>query len=77
MPKEISHIYFSEEIQKGLRAEIQTILEKHKNLYYYGSSSPDLFYYYLPLKKKRISRIRFIGHRKIHTRRQRKHESYL
>jgi len=52
MPKEISHIYFSEEIQKGLRAEIQTILEKHKNLYYYGSSSPDLFYYYLPLKKE-------------------------
>ena len=52
MPKEISHIYFSEEIQKGLRPEIQTILEKHKNLYYYGSTSPDLFYYYLPLKKE-------------------------
>ncbi|GIX42499.1 MAG: hypothetical protein KatS3mg129_2232 [Leptospiraceae bacterium] len=52
MPKEISHIYFAEEIQKDLRPEIQQILKQNQNLYYYGSTSPDLFYYYLPLRKQ-------------------------
>ncbi len=51
MPKEISHIYFSEEIQKSLNEDIKNILSQHMNLYYYGSTSPDIFYYYLPNKK--------------------------
>lgn len=51
MPKEISHIYFSEEIKDSLNEEIKKILNQHINLYYYGSTSPDLFYYYLPNKK--------------------------
>ncbi len=51
MPKEISHIYFAEEIKKTLSSGIQKIIDEHIHLYRYGSSSPDLFYYTLPSKK--------------------------
>jgi hypothetical protein len=52
MPKEISHIYFADEIKKELKSEIQEILNQNLQIYYYGSTAPDLFYYYLPLKKQ-------------------------
>lgn len=51
MPKEISHIFFAEEIKKELPIEIQKIIDSNRHLYNFGSSSPDLFYYTLPSKK--------------------------
>ncbi|MFN3603399.1 MAG: zinc dependent phospholipase C family protein [Leptonema sp. (in: bacteria)] len=53
MPKEIAHIFFSENILKILRKEIQKIVKENINLYYFGSSSPDLYYYSIPIKRFR------------------------
>ncbi|MCS7205050.1 MAG: zinc dependent phospholipase C family protein [Leptospiraceae bacterium] len=51
MPKEISHIYFAQQILDILPEEIQETISKHKELYFYGSVAPDIYYYYLPLNK--------------------------
>ncbi len=52
MPKEITHIFFAEKILERLRKEVQKVIKNHPNVYYFGSISPDLFYYYIPSNKK-------------------------
>jgi hypothetical protein len=44
MPKEISHIYFSEEIQKGLRPEIQNILRKDTKIFIIMVPAPLIYF---------------------------------
>ncbi len=46
MPKEISHILFADDILQGLGpGRASEIIWAHKSIYYFGSMSPDIFYY--------------------------------
>lgn len=65
MPKEISHLFFAEKIKEKLPNAIQKILEENINIYYYGSSLPDMYYYIIPSKKFRYFEELDIGN-KIH-----------
>lgn len=65
MPKEITHLFFAEKIQEKLPNPIQKILENNINIYFYGSSLPDMFYYSIPSKKFKFFEELDIGN-KIH-----------
>lgn len=49
MPKEITHLITADEVLMRLRRNVRTEIEQHRRLYDLGSTSPDLFYYDVPL----------------------------
>jgi hypothetical protein len=55
MPKEITHIYFSDKVLENIKdLEIYSVLEKYIDLYHFGCIATDTFYYNikLPFSKK-------------------------
>lgn len=54
MPAILTHYFFSKKIQVQSPQEIQTILDKHSDIYSLGSQGPDIFYFNI-LNKRMVS----------------------
>lgn len=54
MPKEITHILLGDEMLKGLPSAARRAIEDNRNIYYFGTMSPDLFYYDVKLPMERV-----------------------
>ncbi|MCI5649309.1 MAG: zinc dependent phospholipase C family protein [Fusicatenibacter sp.] len=57
MPTTYAHDCFGREVYMRLPADLKEIIRKNKKLFLIGLHGPDIFFYYHPLKKNRISEL--------------------
>ena len=57
MPSAYTHARFGRSVYRELPAAEREIIDQNRSWYILGLQGPDLFFYYHPLKKNRVSRI--------------------
>lgn len=57
MPTTYAHYRFGTQVRKSLAPEVESVISKYPDLFYFGVHGPDLLFYYNALSKNKVNRL--------------------